>query len=431
MHFINQIKLSHKFLLLWLIQVLFAGLFYGISDASSGGAATLCILFVALTGLFQLLILRPLLQRFRLLQTALQRAERGDLSQAPAVTGADELAAIEEGFVKMLRSQTKTLRVAENSAEALSATSQQMAASSEQVAAAMREIDHKMEKVSEESAAGSKSIIEISEVLLQLSSLVQIAKSSTLSAKQESRSAIARAQEGQETVDAARSRMQSIDRQIGVTEACIAELEQHSKEIGALTNTIVGIANQTNLLALNAAIEAARAGEAGRGFAVVADEVRELAEHSNEQARQVAALVAKIAGGTDKAVAATQETRKVAKEGVEAVDRSGEALSKIVTAADKMGAHMEQIVNVTSDEVATSDKIVALINTVASGMETMASHAKDVSASMDGASAAVENVAGSAEETSAMAQELQTEVEQFKLPAKDATERQRSVKQWK
>lgn len=416
MRFINDIKLSHKFFCLWLVQIAFAGLFYTASGASSGPLASLCVLFVLVTGFFQIVILRPILRRFRLLQAALDRAGQGDLTRVPAVSGADEVAALENSFGKMLRSQTKTLRVAENSAAALTAASEEMAASSQQVAAAMREIDHNMERVSRESNDSSKSIVEISEVLLQLSSLVQIAKSSTTAAKKESLATIALAEEGQTTVDAARSRMQTIDRQIGVTEDCIATLEQHSKEIGSITNTIAGIANQTNLLALNAAIEAARAGEAGRGFAVVADEVRELAEHSNEQARQVAALVAKISGGTDKAVAATQETRKVTQEGVDAVNRSGEALSKIVTAANNMDTHMQQIVNVTSDEVATSDKIVALINAVATGVETMAEHTCKVSASMDGASAAVENVASSAEETSAMAQELQTEVDQFKLP---------------
>jgi methyl-accepting chemotaxis protein len=101
--------------------------------------------------------------------------------------------------------------------------------------------------------------------------------------------------------------------------------------------------------------------------------------------------------------------------GVEAVQRAGEALERILTAVLGNVKDMQQIVNVTNDEVATSDKIIQLINAVATGIETMSSHAQHVAAATEEITAAVETVASSAEETSAMANELRSAVERFKI----------------
>jgi methyl-accepting chemotaxis protein len=209
--------------------------------------------------------------------------------------------------------------------------------------------------------------------------------------------------------------MGNIKNQTVATEELIATLSRYSEQIGQITDTITGIAKQTNLLALNAAIEAARAGEAGRGFAVVAEEVRKLAEHSNEEAERVVQLVRKIAESTAAAVASTQRSRVEAESGVDAVQKAGAALEKILTAVLGTVKDMQQIVSVTNDEVATSDKIVQLINSVATGIETMSTHAQHVAAATEEITAAVETVASSAQQTSAMASELRGVVERFKI----------------
>lgn len=360
-------------------------------------------------------IARMVVNPVQKMQQLMDSAGNGDLTVQGEVVSTDETGQLMKAFNAMIQHQAQVVGLVRRAAIELAAGSEEMAASSQQVASTSTDIARNISEVAEEADSSTKSAIETSEVLLQLSSLIQIAKNCAGTSAQDSQATLKAAQDGQATVTETVSRMDNIKIQTVATEELIATLSRYSEQIGQITDTITGIAKQTNLLALNAAIEAARAGEAGRGFAVVAEEVRKLAEHSNEEAEQVAALVRKIAESTAAAVGSTQKSRVEAEYGVEAVQRAGEALERILRAVLGNVKDMQQIVNVTNDEVATSDKIIQLINAVATGIETMSSHAQHVAAATEEITAAVETVASSAEETSAMANELRSAVERFKI----------------
>ena len=361
------------------------------------------------------IIARMVVNPVKHMQQLMDSAGNGDLTVRGQVYSTDETGQLTNAFNAMIAHQSQVVGVVRKAAVELAAASEEMAASSEQVASTATQVAKNIDEVASEAGNSTKSAIETSEVLLQLSALIQIAKKCAAASAEDSESTLAAAQNGKITVEETVSRMDNIKNQTVATEELIATLSRYSEQIGHITDTITGIAKQTDLLALNAAIEAARAGDAGRGFAVVAEEVRKLAEHSNKEADQVTVLVRKIAESTAAAVASMQKSRVEADFGVEAVQKAGLALGNILDAVQGTVKDMQQIVSVTNDEVATSDKIVQLIDTVATGIETMAGNAQQVAAATQETTAAVETVASSAEQTSAMANELRSSVERFKI----------------
>lgn len=376
------------------------------------------VLAVVLMVLIGIYIARIIVRPVKELQHNMALAGTGNLTAFSKVTGLDEIGELSAAFNLMIRRQGEVVQKVRNSAVELAAASEEMAASSEQVTSTTDQIAKNIQHVAYEAEKGDKSVVEASQALLELSSLIQIAKSQGESAVENSKTTQSAAVEGQATVGGTVQSMERIRTRTADTEQLISTLSQYSEQIGVITDTITGLANQTNLLALNAAIEAARAGEAGRGFAVVAEEVRKLAEQSNNGAGEVAALVKKIAASTEAAVSAMRESRAEVEQGVTSVNRAGTALDKILAAVNSTVADIDSVVSVASEEVATSEKIISLINELSSTIEITDQNATDVAASTEETLAAMETVAASAEECSAMADDLKTTVQIFKLPSK-------------
>ncbi|MTV48526.1 HAMP domain-containing protein [Heliobacillus mobilis] len=357
------------------------------------------------------LISKPVVDMERLMA----KAGSGDLTVFGDVQGMDEIGDLTASFNKMVKSQAAMVEHARKAADELAAGSEETAASAAEVSVAVQEVAQNMQNVAEKSERGTEAVLESSEVLLELSSLIQMAKEKAKQASATSHATMDTAEIGKETVKQTVRRMENINQKAEETGKLMNQLVQFSQEIGVITETITNLANQTNLLALNAAIEAARAGEAGRGFAVVAEEVRKLADQSSQGAAEVSALVQKISASTQATVQATNESRKEVEEGVRVVSEAGKALDNILLAVQETEQAIQGIVKLTEDEVASSDRIVSLINTLATVIDSLAIHVQQVAASTEETTASVETIAASAEESSAMAQELRNLVELFNV----------------
>ncbi len=221
------------------------------------------------------------------------------------------------------------------------------------------------------------------------------------------------ARHGAEAVRQTVEGMARIEETVARSSQRVAELGAKGDQIGAIVETIDDIAEQTNLLALNAAIEAARAGEQGKGFAVVADEVRKLAERSSRATKEIAALIAEVREVTDAAVSAMQAGSQEVQTGSELARRSGAALAEIATSVDATTSAVGRIITAVeamsgaSGTVVTAmDRIEQLATANSRGADRMADQSADVSHAVESIAAISEENSASAEQVSAATEEL-------------------------
>ncbi|QGG48390.1 methyl-accepting chemotaxis protein [Heliorestis convoluta] len=377
--------------------------------------ATVTTVLVIVTGLAAMVFSKNLSNSLRDLRKAMAYGAAGRLTARAETDAQDERAGLVKAFNAMMIRQSQVVGTVRRSSDELAAFSEEMVSTTSDVNKAIAEMSNNMEQMAIDAEYGAESVVEVSQVLVELSSLIQIAREAGNVVEEKSQITFSEAQKGKQTVDETIAGMNNIQRRAQEIESIIARLNTYTQQIGTITATITGIAEQTNLLALNAAIEAARAGEQGRGFAVVADEVRKLAEEASKGATEVTSLLQKVQGETEKAVVATQSSRKDVERGVIAVQDSGEVLEKIVEAIEKAVVEVKRIGEITNEKVASSEKIVELINQVASVIEKTSYSASNVAAASEEAAAAMESLAKGSEEVQAMAGELSDAVTFFKM----------------
>jgi methyl-accepting chemotaxis protein len=310
--------------------------------------------------------------------------EIGDAGRAANEIRSSTIAAIESYGAMRVQLVELVGRVSESSAT-VSSASQQMASTSEEAGRAVGEIAHAVGEV----ATGAERQVR----------MVGEARDAAETGARSADRARDLAGDGKRAASQASEAMASVrDASLSLSEA-IQALGAKSERIGGIVETITGIAGQTNLLALNAAIEAARAGEQGKGFAVVADEVRKLAEESEQAAESIAALVNEIQADTSRAVSVVQDGARRTEDGVVTVEQAREVFEKIDTAVEEFTARIAGIATSTSE--------------VAAVAEQSAASAEEVSASTEESSAAAQEIAASARELAHTAQELQSLISQF------------------
>lgn len=186
--------------------------------------------------------------------------------------------------------------------------------------------------------------------------------------------------QGKVEIDRTVDTMADIAEQVGLLAGEIRNLGRHSDQIGEIVDLITGIADQTNLLALNAAIEAARAGEQGRGFAVVADEVRQLAEQSAAAAREITELVHKIRDAAQNSVQNADQTAAKVNEGRDIANHSGQMFEDINGVIQNLAEEIDEIARAAEDLATGAEEIGATIEEQSASTQQMAASAAGVSA---------------------------------------------------
>jgi len=274
---------------------------------------------------------------------ALEKAAGGDLSVRAEVTGGGDFARLATAFNSMMSDMNKAMRqffsvadTVRDSVVLVRSTTDAMASAAEDVAIQASTIA----TASEEMSATSGDIAR-----------------NCLYAAESAQKATEQTHNGSELVQSSSRLMEGIAQRVNVSSQTVEGLGKRSDQIGAIVNTIQDIADQTNLLALNAAIEAARAGEQGRGFAVVADEVRALAERTTKATKEIAAMIKAIQNETQSAVSSMSEGVEEVKRGTAETALSGEALEDILNKINELTMQISQVATAAEEQTATTQEI--------------------------------------------------------------------------
>lgn len=290
----------------------------------------------------------------RSLQEGMQVANRlaeGDLTVEVNVTNKDEIGSLLESLGNMVQKWRSVVYQINNSADNIASASHQLSASAVQ-----------MSKGSDEQAKRSVQVAAASEEMSQ--TVIDVARN-TGSIAVSGEETVKVAKKGKEVVDLAVREVQEIASTVDASAIMVRSLGELSKQIGEIVNVINEIADQTNLLALNAAIEAARAGEHGRGFAVVADEVKKLAERTGNSTAEIANMIGNMQNEVGRAVDAMEEVKEKVSSGTTLSGQAGVALNDIVTKVDDLQLMVQQIASATEEMTATSEGISKDIESIA------------------------------------------------------------------
>mgnify|MGYP002622212895 CR=1 FL=1 len=300
-------------------------------------------------------------------------------------------------------------------AEQVAAASEQLTASADQSTIAINQVADSIVNVA---GACNEQFVEVESASSQAEELKSHMNTftDTLSASSSRIEETNRAAEaGGHSVKNAVDQMKKIESSVSESAEVIALLGEESDKIGKIVDAIAAISDQTNLLALNAAIEAARAGEHGRGFAVVADEVRKLAEQSQGSAREISDLIGSIQEKAQNAVQSMQEGVNNVKEGTNAVDGAGKTFGEIIHMVTEIAKGSEQMETIVANLVSSTEVITQSVDNINTKSREVARESETVSAASEEQTATMHEIADASRSLAEMAQEMQNVIGKFKI----------------
>jgi len=311
-------------------------------------------------------------QTTQLFAAAIARFAKGDLSARINMGSIDEMGRVAKSFNDMGKEIKRMIA--------------QVSSHAEDVAEAATKLSHRASEVRTGSQQQTDSATSVAAAVEQMTTSIEHVSNHAGDTEQVSRKATQLSEEGERVVRDASDEMQRIAEVFRTSSDRVGALGSRTEEVGRIVQVIQDIAEQTNLLALNAAIEAARAGEQGRGFAVVADEVRKLAERTGKATTEISTMIETIQESTGEVVSSIDEGVTQVGKGVELTSRAGDALADINKGAKEALAMVQDIANAVKEQSSASTEIsesIERITTMAqSGNENM-NHMSDEAERLD------------------------------------------------
>nr|WP_194789839.1 methyl-accepting chemotaxis protein [Pseudomonas sp. UFMG81] len=349
-----------------------------------GGATALALVLGVLAAFA---ITRQIIVPLRQTLNAAERVASGDLSQDLQVERRDELGQLQASMQRMTLSLRQLISGIGDGVTQIASAAEELSAVTEQTSAGVNN-----QKVETDQVATAMN--EMAATVQEVARNAEQASEAALVADQQAR-------EGDKVVGEAITQIERLAREVVNSSEAMNQLKAESDKIGSVLDVIKSVAQQTNLLALNAAIEAARAGEAGRGFAVVADEVRSLAQRTQQSTEEIEELIAGLQSGTQRVASVMDSSRGLTDSSVELTRRAGGSLETITRTVSSIQAMNQQIATAAEQQSAVAEEINRSVMNV-----------RDIS---DQTSAASEETASSSVELARLGTHLQGLVGKFRL----------------
>jgi methyl-accepting chemotaxis protein len=348
------------------------------------GATLAALLFGILAAwVITRLIVAPLMQTLR----NAEHVAAGDLSHDMVVTRRDELGQLQASMQRMTVNLRELIGGIRDGVVQIASAAEQLSAVTEQTSAGVNS-----QKVETDQVATAMN--EMTATVQEVARNAEEASEAAVNASRE-------AKQGDEVVTQAMQQIERLADEVGHSTEAMSDLQTESDKIGSVLDVIKAVAQQTNLLALNAAIEAARAGEAGRGFAVVADEVRSLAQRTQTSTEEIEGLITGLQTGTKRVATILENSRTLTDSSVELTRRAGTSLESITRSVSSIESMNQQIAAAAEQQNAVAEEINRSVLNV-----------RDIS---EQTSAASEETAASSVELARLGVHLQTMVGKFKV----------------
>ena len=346
----------------------------------------------------------------------LQEVAAGNLTgEEIFVSSMNEIGQLGIEFNKMKKSLKELILQVSQAAEQVSASSEELTASAQQSAQASNQVAAEIAQVAQGSEKQLTDVDNTVAVVQQMSAGIQQVASNAGNVSAVADKAFQAGQDGKTTIEQVIAQMDSIGQGTVQVGDAIGKLSASSKQIGEIVGVISAIAAQTNLLALNAAIEAARAGEQGRGFAVVADEVRKLAEQSGDAAKLISSLIDENKQNIELAVEAMQNGNSEVKRGIAVVGSAGDGFAKIASLVQEVSAEVREISAAVEEMASGSEQMVESMNDIEKVSKNTVGETQTVSAATEEQSASMQEIASASQNLAKMAEGLQVAIARFRL----------------
>ncbi|WP_102345158.1 methyl-accepting chemotaxis protein [Bacillus sp. Marseille-P3661] len=340
----------------------------------------------------------------------------GNLKIEPlAYKGKDEIGTLVKSMNHMQKSLQDMVHGISTVSQEVSSHSEELTQTSKEVQLGSNQVASTMQELAGGAESQATSSGQLSELMSEFVQKIESASDNGEKISQSSQAVLDLTNHGSEQMQYSVEKMVRINDIVKMSVQKVLGLDEQTKEISKLVKVIQAIADQTNLLALNAAIEAARAGEHGKGFAVVADEVRKLAEQVSHSITDITGIVENIQLESNGVAAALQDGYKEVEEGSTQIQSTGETFNDIAASVTAMVGQIQEISQSLTLIAENSNEMNKSIEEVAAISEESAAGIEQTSASVQQTNASMEEIAGSADQLAQLAEQLNEQIRRFKV----------------